>query len=220
MRRGLLLALAAAAALASLQLVRLDAVSLYRQTLAEWQAHVGGSVAADGAELVFVPQFGLRLQRLEIRMDGLRLRAEEALAGLRLFPLLAGKIEIDTLNVPDALLRVTKHARHDDAARTTFGDLFVRIAHLPLERLRLIRARLEDDGGHVLLDRINLDLRDPGANRETLWEVQAGRGNHILRAQGRIDFRRGRVVRGFGKFHFQQMRLAEPLALAFPSKIL
>ena len=156
--------------------------------------------------LTFLHGLGLKMKNVSLEHAELRVEAGHVNINVRLLPLLLGKIEISTLDVHDARF----HMRSMLLDQTSLSGL----ATLPVQRIRLIRAKFNDFDGNPLLDDVRLDLRNLGPEHEALWELRAEQGTRSLDGHGSLDFHHGEVRGGFGKLKFNDVPLTWVTPLA------
>jgi len=211
MRPGLRRIIIAGAGLSALALL-----FWYRLDLPDMNAYIDRQtgqlantrVTIRDSQLTFLHGFGLRLNKVSVDRPDYRMQADQIIVGVHLLPLLLGKIEISNLDIHDGTFSISPSALPDFST----GSL----ATLPVERIQLIRCRLVTDSGKEVLENIQLDLRDIGSDRETLWELQAQKGEQSLRGHGRLDFRQNEITTGFGKLKLSQVSVSslQPFAPA------
>ena len=150
------------------------------------------------------------MEDVRLEHPGTHIEAKHLNINVRLLPLLLGKIEVSTLDVHDAHFSM----RGGLLDPTRLSSL----AALPVQRIRLIRARFDDLNGNRLLEDVRLDLRNLGPENEALWEFQAEQNGNSINGHGTLDFRHGEVRGGFGKLKFDTIPLAW-LAPAAPASM-
>ena len=180
-------------------LVRLDIKSLNSHVLQELQGFTQVGLEAKESSFSFMHGIGLRLDGVTLKQQHYRVDASHMDVGIRLLPLLLGKLEINNLDIHDAIIKV----RPEAVAPTSSA-----ISSLPVERIQLIRCKIQTFEGADLLNNLHLDLRNIGSNRETLWELQAQQQDHSLSGHGRLNFYNGEISAGFGKFKLDRVPLA------------
>ena len=149
---------------------------------------------------------GLKMEDVSLEHQNISMQAGHMNFNVRLLPLLLGKIEVATLDVHDAQFRLGS-GLPDQAS-------LARLAALPVNRIRLIRARVEDSEGRQILQDARLDLRNIGPEHEALWEFQGQQDKQSLNGHGSLSFHHGKVDSGFGKLKFENIpvTLFSPLA--------
>lgn len=194
--RRILIAGAVLLALTAMLWMRLDVEALHDKFNQEVSNHTQASLKSESSSLTFLHGIGLRLDRVNLKHELYQMQAGHISISIRLLPLLMGNIEIDTLNIHDGLFKVQP------------GNLELNtksIASLPLDRIQLVRCRIETVNGDKLLDNLHLELRNIGLGRETLWELQAEQDNYSLSGHGRLSFQQGEITAGFGKLKLKQV---------------
>ncbi len=156
----------------------------------------GVQLSSRQATWVWFPKPGIRMDEVRLQWPGLSVDAHSLLVHASIVPLLFGKVELDTLHFQQASVHM------DD--RLSFPASFSQIARLPLSRILVSQGRFFL-GTELLLQDVFFDVRDIGINRDTLWELQTLIEGHLLRSNGRVSFRQGRVVNSFGKIKFEQV---------------
>jgi len=195
--RRILIAGAGLSALALLLWFRLDLPDMNAYIAAQTGKLENTRVTIQSNRLTFLHGIGLRLDKVAVEHADYRMQAEHIDVGVHLLPLLLGKIEISNMDIHDGTFTLAPAAFLDAPS--------INLTMLPTERIQLIRCRLVTDAGKAVLDNINLDMRDIGPDRETLWELQAQNGEQSLRGHGRLDFRQNEITAGFGKLKLSQV---------------
>lgn len=150
------------------------------------------------ASLSVLHGIGLHLEQVSLDHSQFSMNAGRMTITIRLLPLLLGKVEIDGLDIHDAVITVSPQS---------FTPTSTSISALPVNRIHLVRSRIRTRDGVDLLDNLHLDLRDIGPDRETLWEMQAKQQDHSVSGHGRLTFQGGEVHQGFGKLKLNRMPL-------------
>ena len=197
--RRLAIAGALLLALAVTLVIRLDIKSLNNHVMQELQGFTQVGLEAKESSFSFMHGIGLRLDGVTLKQQHYRVDAGHMDIGIRLLPLLLGKLEINNLDIHDAIIKV----RPEAVAPTSSA-----ISSLPVERIQLIRSKIQTFDGADLLNNLHLDLRNIGSNRETLWELQAQQKDHSLSGHGRLNFYNREISAGFGKFKLDRVPLA------------
>lgn len=175
---------------------RLNIESINHHVRQKMESYVDIGLKAENSSFSFLTGIGLRLNRVTLQQKHYSVEAQHMDVGIRLLPLLLGKIEVDSLDIHDALLLVRPE---------TLQPTSTAISSLPFERIRLIRSQVRTFDGQDLLNNLHMELRNIGVNREALWELQARQEEHSLSGHGRLNFYNGEVSTGFGKFKFDQV---------------
>ena len=164
------------------------------------------NLKAEKSSLTFLHGIGLKIEGVQLDHPQARIQARHINVNVRLLPLLLGKIEVSTLDVHDAHVSMGSGLLNQASLSG--------LAALPVKRIRLVRASLDDPDGNRLLEDVRLDLRNIGVESEALWELQAEQGGRPLNGHGSLDFRHGEIRGGFGKLKFDAIPLAwlAPLA--------
>jgi hypothetical protein len=183
-------------ALGTMLWIRLDVDALHDKFYQEVINHTQASLKSESSSLTFLHGIGLRLDQVSLKHELYQIQAGHMSISIRLLPLLMGNIEIDTLNIHDALFKIQPGNLEPNTKS---------IASLPVERIQLVRCRIETVNGDKLLDNLHLELRNIGLNQRTLWELQAQQDNHSLSGHGRLDFQWGEITAGFGKLKLKQV---------------
>ncbi|TLS76532.1 glutamyl-tRNA amidotransferase [Mariprofundus erugo] len=169
---------------------RLDIKSLQAAIEGQTARLSGSRLIAREVSLSLIHGVGLRLDQVSLNNPLLSMQAGHINIGIHLLPLLLGKIEVGTLDIHDATLKLD-----GDAA----ANLSASFASLPFERVHLIRSSIEDMRGISKLENIELDVRNIGPDREMLWEISSRQSDYSLHGHGQMAFRAGTVMSGFGK---------------------
>ena len=196
-------------ALAVTLVMRLDIESLNSYIRQEVQGFTESGLEAKKSSLSFLHGIGVRLDEVTLKQEHYRVDAGHMNIGIRLLPLLLGKIEVDTLDIHDAVIMVRPEALQPTSTA---------ISSLPFERIKLVRSQIRTFDGSELLNNLHLELRNIGANRETLWELQAKQDGHSISGHGLLNFYNGEISSGFGKLKFDQVPVA-PLRAVTPESI-
>ncbi|WP_018294873.1 hypothetical protein [Mariprofundus ferrooxydans] len=182
--------------LAALFWWRLDENALHAAIVDQTSRLSGSRMEAESARLNLMHGVGLRLDHVTFTSPGLSVQAGHVDVSIHLLPLLFGKVEMGTLDVHDA------HVKLDGDA---LASLSVSFASLPFDRVHMNRATIDDAEGSPQLENIQLDVRNIGLNREALWEISARHGAYALQGHGQIAFRAGAVMSGFGKMKLKSI---------------
>ncbi len=175
---------------------RLNIESINNHVRQKMESYVDVGLKAETSSFSFLTGIGLRLDKVTLKQKHYRVEAQHMDVGIRLLPLLLGKVEVDSLDIHDAVVFVRAKALQPTSAA---------ISSLPFERIRLVRSQIRTFDGHDLLNNLHMELRNIGVNREALWELQARQENHSLSGHGRLNFYNGEISTGFGKFKFDQV---------------
>jgi len=208
MTKGLRRTLIAGAALlifVTLLLFRLDLDSINAKLEQELLHFSDSPVVMEKATLTFMHGIGLQLDQASMDSASFHMHAGHININLRLLPLLLGKVEVEALDIHDAVITIEPQSLHLTSAA---------IATLPVERIHLIRSTIQTDDGQQLLNDLHLELRDIGANHETKWELQAQQDRQAVSGHGRLNFHAGQIINGFGKLKLNQIPLEkiQPIA--------
>jgi len=201
--KGLRRILFAGAALVSLAValfwVRLDVQEVKAHLDRELTRFTDVKLQAEQTSLSLLHGIGLRLDRVSFKHPQYEIAAGHISITIRLLPLLLGKVEVDTLDIHDALIKI-----RPGSMQLTSGS----ISALPVERIHLIRSTIQTMDGKDILNNLHLELRDIGPNSETLWEIQAQQDKQSISGHGSLSFASGEIKGGFGKLKFDQVALA------------
>ena len=196
---------AVALILISLLWLRLDVDTLNSRLAEKMDHYADSTIQAENTSLTFMHGIGLRLNQVTLDHPDFQLQAKHINISLRLLPLLLGNIEVDTLDMHDALFKLKSDALALNATS---------ISTLPVERIQLIRSRIEAADGTSLLNNIQLELRGIGTEHETLWEFNAQHDKQAVSGHGRILFQHGQIESGFGKIKLANMPVKKLHSLA------
>ncbi|ATX79150.1 hypothetical protein Ga0123461_0726 [Mariprofundus aestuarium] len=189
--------------------MRIDIESLNSYIRQEVQGFTESGLEAKKSSLSFLHGIGVRLDEVILKQEHYRVDAGHMNIGIRLLPLLLGKVEVDTLDIHDAVIMVRPEALQPTSTA---------ISSLPFERIKLVRSQIRTFDGSELLNNLHLELRNIGANRETLWELQAKQDGHSISGHGLLNFYNGEISSGFGKLKFDHVPVA-PLRAVTPESI-
>ena len=177
---------------------RLDVVTVKSHFDREIAKFADIELQTEQSSLTFLHGIGLRLDTVSLKHQQYHINAGHININIRLLPLLLGKVEVDTLDIHDALIKI-----RPGSMQLTSTSL----SSLPVERIHLIRSNIQTMDGNQLLNDLHLELRDIGPNRETLWEIQAQQDKELISGHGRLEFQRGEITSGFGKLKLEQVAL-------------
>lgn len=178
---------------------RLDIENLNRHVQQEMEGFTDVALRAKESEFSFMHGIGIRLNQVSLKQQHYQIEAGHMNVTIRLLPLLLGKIEIDSLDIHDAIIKVRPEALQPTSTA---------ISTLPVERIELVRSHIKTFDGKDILNNLYLELRDIGSNRETLWELKAQQQNHSLSGHGRLNFYHGELTAGFGKLKLDRIPLS------------
>ncbi len=212
--RRVLLTCAGLGLLALLLFYRLDSGAIRDEIARQLTRLPGTTLQMEDVRPSLLHGPGLRLEHARLSTPVASVDSAHLDLGLRLLPLLLGKIELADIAIHDGIIRLSG-ATEDGGSPGAFDPGI--IARLPTERLQLVRCALRS-GDQAILDDVYLDVRGIGQNREMLWEIQAQKRDQGLRGHGRIDFRRGEAASGFGKLKFNRVS-ARALAPWLPERM-
>jgi len=179
--------------------VRLDVQEFKAHLDRELTQFTDVKLQAEQTSLTFLHGIGLKLDKVSFVHPQYGIAAGHISITIRLLPLLLGRVEVDTLDIHDALIKI-----RPGSMQLTSGS----ISTLPVERIHLIRSTIQTMDGKDVLNDLHLDLRDIGPNSVTLWEIQAHQDRQSISGHGRLGFEDGEIKGGFGKLKFEQVALA------------
>jgi len=169
---------------------RLDVNVLHTAIEKQTSRLSGSRLEVRTASLSLIHGIGLRLDHVTFNVPGLSMQAEHMNITVHLLPLLFGKVEMDSLDIHDA---------HIKLGGSGIAALSASFASLPFERIELFRSTIDDAAGVSRLGNLHLDVRDIGLNSKTLLEVSARQKGYALQGHAQLLFRAGAVMSGFGK---------------------
>ncbi|MFQ5519006.1 MAG: hypothetical protein ACE5E3_03290, partial [Mariprofundus sp.] len=191
--------------------LRLDTDALYANIEQKMESSVADStLQAEHVSLTLLRGLGLRIAKVKLQHPHYQAQIGHIDVGIRLLPLLLGKIEIDSLDMHDAEFTLPANT----TALTSAS-----ISSLPVDRIQLIRSRILAKDGTELLNNLFLELRGIGPNRETLWEFNAQQEKQSVSGHGRMLFHTGEMASGFGKFNLEKLPVARLRSIA-PASLL
>jgi len=203
--RKTLMVSAALLAFTSLLWLRLDADALNASLINKLGQFSDSKLQAEKTSLSFMHGMGLRLDRVTLDHADFHMQAKHINISIALLPLLLGKTEIKAIDIHDGVFKLKSASWALNATS---------IAHAPVERIHLLRSRIEAADGSTLLKNMQLDLRGLSSKHETLWEIDARSGTQILSGHGRILLQNGDIDSGFGKLKLANMPVAKFQSLA------
>jgi len=175
---------------------RLDVDALH-SAIEQQVSHLSGShMQAKGVSLNLMHGVGLRFDQVTFNALRLSMQARHVDISIHLLPLLFGKVEMGTLDIHDAQVKLDGDA---------LAALSVSFASLPFERVHMNRGAIIDADGVPQLENLQLDVRNIGPDREALLEVSARQGDYALQGHGQLAFRAGAVMSGFGKLKLKSI---------------
>lgn len=186
--------------------LRLDTAALSEHIASETARLTEAKLKSGESSLTLMHGMGLKMEGVSLEHPEIAMQAGHININVRLLPLLLGKIEISTLDVHDAHFRI--------GAGLLDQASLAGLAALPVNRIRLIRASLENAEGAPILQDARLDMRNIGPEREALWEFQGTLDQQSLNGHGTLNFHHGEIDSGFGKLKFENIpvTLLSPLA--------
>jgi len=178
---------------------RLDVAAMQASMRSSLTSQLGLQVQIGVQRLSLFPFVGARLEQVDIRQRGWQVSAETVFVHVRLLPLLLGKAEVDKVEFVSPRFRIQ--------ALGSLEAPMSQMAALPFGRLLVQHGSLQLADTPPFLEDFQLDVRDIGANRDVMWEMQAMVDSHLLRSHGRLSMRNGELHDGFGKLKLEQVPL-------------
>jgi len=170
--------------------LQLNALDLNARVKAEIKQYPSLHMQVEKTSLTFMHGIGVRLDQVSIEHADFHVKASHITVSMHLLPLLIGHVKVKALDIHDAVFKLTS----DSLAIGTAS-----ISELPIQRIRLLRSRIEAADGTTLLNNMQLELRGLGSEHEMLWELAAKQAQQTVSGHGRILFQHGEIESGFSK---------------------
>ena len=182
-----------------LLLATIKPADLYDAFQQRLQRESGIHIIAGQPSISILHGIGLRIDHLDVDHHDFHLQAGHLVVTVQLLPLLLGEVKAEELDLHDAIITLqANHAPLNPAA----------IAELPLQRIQLVRSQIVAADGSELLSNVQFELRDIGAESESLWDFSASQGAQSISGQGRLNFHQRNIIAGFGNLKIKAVPLA------------
>lgn len=183
--------------------VRLDVAKVLRDnqlTLAS-DSHITFSFSH--ASLSIMHGIGVSIDDFDMRDASWHIRAPSVFVGLNVGALLLGEVRPASLffQMPEVELRLEGQS----------NGLMPLLQAFDLEELNIIKGVLRVDG-QPYFDKMQMDIRDLGENREMRWELMAHHRSQLLQSHGRAMLTDEGITSGFAKLKFEHIPMPASLA--------
>jgi len=197
--RGWLATSVAVVLLLGFVLMQLDNKSIYN-TLQQRLSALGISLKAKEVHLSWMYLGSIRLDDVSINNPAFALKAQRLFIDLNLAALLTGTAE------PKALYLQLADITIEDTSDGEWASL-ISTDDFKLHRIDISQSTLRFPEQKLLLEKLSLDIRDIGKNKNPRLEMQAHVGEGRLDAHGYLQLKRGQITRGFGRLSLYDVPL-------------
>ncbi len=174
-----------------LALSQVDSQNMY-QTLQDRLAKSGVKIQAESISLSPMYMGAIRLDGVIIQSDTFDAEVQRFFIDLDLAALLTGKAIAQALYLQDADINITQESQ-DDWLSLLKNDAF------KLKRIDISQSEIHFEQQHLTLEKVDLDIRDIGKNKNPRLELRAHVGDGRIDAHGYLHIKRGEITKGFGR---------------------
>jgi len=157
------------------------------------QSQLAGSgiqLEADALNLSLMYTGSIQLDNVHIQAKTFDVNAKRLFIDLDLPALLTGKA------VPQALYLQSSNINIIQEQQDAWLSL-LKINHFKLKRIDISQSEIHFDQQHITLEKVDLDIRDIGANKNPRMELRAHLGDGRIDAYGYLHLKRGVITKGF-----------------------
>ncbi len=174
-----------------LALSQVDSQNMY-QTLQDQLAKSGVKLQAKSISLSPMYMGAIRLDGVIIQSDTFDAEVQRFFIDLDLAALLTGKAIAQALYLQDADINITQESQ-GDWLNLLKDDAF------KLKRIDISQSEIHFEHQHLTLEKVDLDIRDIGKNKNPRLELRAHIGDGRIDAHGYLHIKRGEITKGFGR---------------------
>ncbi len=190
----------AATLLLSFIIMQLDNNKLYK-LLQNQLEQAGINLQAGQLSLSFMHIGSLRLDDVHIQTQTFNLTAGRLFIDLDLAALLTGSA------LPQALYLQMAEINVLPSQQDAWLGL-LKMENIKLKRINISQSEIHFNEQHLTLEKVNLDIRDIGKNKNPRMELRAHVGDGRIDAHGYLHLKRGEITRGFGRMKLYDIPLS------------